>query len=125
MKTTTLYRPVGQFELDVILQAGGSAFPPRLPEQPFFYPVLNREYAEQIARDWNTRDERSGFAGYVLEFDVDSDYLDRFEVRKVGAANHLEYWIPADQLEEFNRHIVGTIRVIAEFSKKQGHETRM
>jgi hypothetical protein len=113
---TTLYRPVGQKEFDLIAQSGHKAFPPRLPEQPIFYPVLNREYAVQIARDWNTRDERSGFAGYVLEFDVDSDYLGRFEIRKVGGANHLEYWIPAEELEEFNRHIQGGIRMIAHFS---------
>ena len=98
---TTLYRPVGQFELDLIAGSGYKQFPPRLPEQPIFYPVLNRAYAEQIARDWNTRDERSGFVGYVLEFDVDADYLNGFEVKKVGGSQHLEYWIPAEQLEEF------------------------
>jgi hypothetical protein len=81
-----------------------------------FYPVLNREYAEQIASDWNTRDERSGFVGYVVEFDVEADYLSRFEVKKVGGMNHLEYWIPAEGLQEFNRHISGVIRVIARFT---------
>ena len=72
MKTITLYRPVGQGELDLIAENGYRAFPPRLPEQPIFYPVLNREYAEQIARAWNTRDERAGFVGYVTEFDVEA-----------------------------------------------------
>lgn len=81
---------------------------------------MSREYAEQIARDWNTRDERSGFAGYVTEFDVDADYLKRFEIRKVGSSNHLEYWIPAEELEEFNRHIRGKIRVIAQFTNSDG-----
>ena len=117
MKTMTLYRPVGQQELNLIAKSGYKTFPPRLPEQPIFYPVLNREYAEQIARDWNTRDERSGFVGYVVKFDVDSGYLDRFEVRKVGGSNHLEYWIPAEQLAEFNDHIQGQIRVIAQFDR--------
>ncbi len=64
--TTTLYRPVGQAELDLIRESGFIAFPPRLPEQPIFYPVLTRSYAEQIARDWNTKDPKSGFVGYVL-----------------------------------------------------------
>jgi hypothetical protein len=50
-----LFRPVGQKELDLISESGFTRFPPRLPEQPIFYPVLNIEYAEQIARDWNTR----------------------------------------------------------------------
>lgn len=116
VNTMTLFRPVGQGELDLIVASGYRAFPPRLPEQSIFYPVLNREYAEQIARDWNTRDERSGFVGYVLEFDADAKYLSRFETKKVGAANHLEYWIPAEDLQEFNNHIIGAIRVIAKFS---------
>jgi hypothetical protein len=67
-----LYRPVGQRELDLIMAASYEAFPPRLPWQPIFYPVLNREYAEQIARDWNTQPKYSGSVGYVLEFDVDA-----------------------------------------------------
>lgn len=113
--TTKLYRPVGQGELDLIAANGFKSFPPRLPEQPIFYPVLTKEYAEQIARDWNTRDERSGFAGYVLEFEVESKYLERLEIRKVGTSQHVEYWIPAEELEEFNRHIDGEILVIAKF----------
>jgi hypothetical protein len=44
----TLYRPVGQKELDLIRELEYRAFPPRLPEQPIFYPVLNQEYAAQI-----------------------------------------------------------------------------
>jgi hypothetical protein len=115
MPVTTLYRPVGQKELDLIIASGCDGFPPRLSHQPFFYPVLNREYAEQIARDWNTKDEVSGYVGYVLEFDVDSAYLSGFEIQKVGGKNHLEYWIPAEQLDEFNRHIIGKIRGVGEF----------
>lgn len=115
MPTQTLYRPVGQQELDLIAAAGYRAFPPCLPEQPVFYPVLTREYAERIARDWNTKDERSGFVGYVVEFDVDTDYLSRFEVRKVGNEQHLELWVPAQELREFNRHIRGVIRLVARF----------
>jgi hypothetical protein len=116
MSVITLYRPVGQAELDLVAASGYRAFPPRLPEQPIFYPVLTREYAEQIARDWNTKDERSGFVGYVTQFAVDADYLNRFEVKKVGGKDHLEYWIPAAELEEFNRHICGKILVIQKFS---------
>jgi hypothetical protein len=117
MRVTTLFRPVGQTEFDLIAASGFKSFPPRLPEQPIFYPVLTREYAEQIARDWNTKDQRSGFTGYVLEFDVDSKYLDRFSVQKAGSYQHLEYWIPAEELEEFNRHICSQIRVIRKFTR--------
>ena len=116
MQTVTLCRPVGQRELELIALSGYRAFPPRLPEQPIFYPVLTREYAEQIARDWNTKDESSGFVGYVLQFDVDADYLANFQVHRAGGKQHLEYWIPAEELQEFNRHIQGAIRIVATFT---------
>jgi hypothetical protein len=80
---------------------------------------LTKEYAEQIARDWNTKDERSGFIGYVLEFDVDAEYLSRFEIRRVGSDKHLEYWIPTGELDEFNRQIQGEIRTINRFTPQQ------
>lgn len=60
-----LYRPVGLGELRLIAAAAFRAFPPRLPDQPIFYPVLTLDYARKIARDWNTRDQQSGFAGFV------------------------------------------------------------
>lgn len=113
--TVTLYRPVGQKELDLIRESGARAFPPRLSWQPIFYPVLNEEYAVQIARDWNTRDEASGFVGYVTRFRVRAEYLQRYPVQTVGATMHQEYWIPAEELAEFNQNIVGRIEVIAEF----------
>ena len=112
--TITLFRPTGQRELDLIAASGFRAFPPRLPEQPIFYPVLNEAYATQIARDWNTKHNNPP-VGYVTRFEVDTSYLDRFDVQIVGGSQHSEYWIPAEDLDEFNRHIVGLIEVIAEF----------
>ena len=113
--TTVLFRPVGPKELELIRESGFTAFPPRLPEQPIFYPVLNREYAEQIARDWNANDPSTGYLGFVTRFQVDSAYLAKFEAKQVGAAIHLEYWIPAEELAEFNGKIMGLIEVVAEF----------
>lgn len=109
---TTLYRPVGPQELALIEASGWREFPPRLPEQPIFYPVLNEEYAIEIARDWNVRE--SG-AGYVTRFEVDAEFLRRYEVQTVGARRHQELWVPADELAELNRHIAGLIVVTAEF----------
>lgn len=111
----TLWRPVDGNELRLIEQAGYRRFPPRLPEQPIFYPVLNFEYAEQIARDWNSKDERHANVGYVTEFDVETDFLDQYEPHQVGGRAHREYWIPAEDLERFNDAIVGKIRVVAEY----------
>lgn len=112
MKTVTLYRPVGPKELNLIEQVEWKAFPPRLPDQPIFYPVLNEDYAIQIARDWNV--PASG-SGYVTRFSVDADYLSRFAVQCVGGQEHQELWVPAEELEEFNRHIVGCIEVTRQF----------
>jgi hypothetical protein len=106
-----LYRPVGLAELELIAQAGFRAFPPRLPEQPIFYPVLNFQYAEHIARDWNTK--RPPYAGFVTMFEVDQAYADQFEVQTVGSRIHQELWIPAEELAEFNRHIISNIEVVA------------
>jgi hypothetical protein len=103
------------YELRLIRESGYTAFPPRLPEQPIFYPVLNQAYAEQIARDWNTQDERSGYMGAVMAFDVDADYLAQFKAQTVGAAQHRELWIPAERLDEFNRQIIGGICVLSVF----------
>jgi len=86
-----------------------------LLEQPFFYPVLNEEYATQIARDWNTKDESSGFAGYVLRFNVQTAFLQQYEIHVVGGSMHREYWIPASELVNLNANIVGSIEVVSEF----------
>lgn len=112
---TTLFRPVGEKELELIRASRFRSFPPRLPEQPFFYPVLTLGYATQIARDWNTKDSQSGFVGYVLRFQVESDFLSRYTVRQVGDAGHREYWIPSDDLAEFNEQIVGKIEIVATY----------
>ncbi|MFZ6028184.1 MAG: ADP-ribosylation/crystallin J1 [Chloroflexota bacterium] len=110
-----LYRPVGLKELQLIAESGYKAFPPRLPYQPIFYPVLTYSYAEQIARDWNTDDEASGYAGFVTQFDVDDEYVARYEIKTVGGSVHQELWVPAERLGEFNAHLRGRITVQASF----------
>ncbi len=116
LEAVTLYRPVGAKELELIEEANFLAFPPRLYFQPIFYPVLNEDYATQIAREWNTKDEASGFMGYVTRFKVKADYLSKFEIQTVGAANvHQEYWIPAEDLDAFNKNLIGRIEVISTF----------
>lgn len=111
--TTVLYRPVGPKELVLIAASEYTGFPPRLPEQPIFYPILNEEYATQIARDWNTKD--GSRSGYVKRFQVNSEFLQQYKVQTVGGSIHQEYWIPAEDLPEFNRNIAGKIEIIAEF----------
>jgi hypothetical protein len=101
--------------MDLVRASGFRAFPPRLPEQPIFYPVLTEQYATQIARDWNTTDERSGYAGYVLRFRVRTGFLAAYDVHVVGSSEHCEYWIPAGDLATLNDNIEGKIEVLSEF----------
>jgi hypothetical protein len=108
----TLWRPVGAQELESIRQSGMRAFPPRLPEQPIFYPVPTEEYAVKIARDWNVPASGSGF---VTRFHVRRSFIDRYEVQEAGGRSHLEYWIPAEELDAFNAAIVGLIEVVRSF----------
>src|SRR5712664_133089 len=110
--TMTLFRPVGPKELELIRATGNRAFPPRLPEQPIFYPVLNESYAAQIARDWNLK--ASG-AGYVTRFRVRKAFVAKYPIQTVGGSTHQELWIPAEELPAFNQNIVGEIEVIVEF----------
>lgn len=110
-----LYRPVGTSELELIKESGYTSFPPRLSEQPIFYPVLNEEYACEIAEKWNTKTNDG--KGYVTRFAVDDDYIAQFEVHTVGNHVHQELWVPADELKAFNQHIIGVIEVIKEYRK--------
>lgn len=108
-----LYRPVGLEELLLVYDAEMRAFPPRLPDQPIFYPVTNEGYAKQIARDWNTKSGTLG--GFVTRFVVDDGYASKFERRVVGAREHEELWVPAEELPDFNGRLDGRIEVIGAF----------
>lgn len=116
---TTLYRPIGLKELQLIIDSDYKKFPPRLSWQPIFYPVLNQAYAEQIALEWNTNDEFSGYCGVVTAFSLSNDYLEKYPVQNVGAKIHEELWIPAEELEAFNSQIIDSIAIIKVFAGKQ------
>lgn len=108
----TLYRPVGEKEKKLIEQSGYLTFPPRLDFQPIFYPVLNQRYAEEIASKWNIKSHDSDYVGYVTNFEIDESYISSFDVQTVGASYHQELWIPAEELDNFNKHIIGKIKII-------------
>ena len=115
-----LYRPVGLKELQLIIESDFNAFPPRLAQQPIFYPVLNATYARQIAERWNTVDAMSGYVGFITEFDIDDDFANRYPVQLAGDKDvHQELWVPSEELEEFNQHIAGKIKVIEHFVGEQ------
>jgi hypothetical protein len=112
IETVVPWRPTGPEELALVEASGWREWPPRLPEQPIFYPVLNEEYAARIARDW---DVPASGSGYVTRFEVRKSFLDRYQVRQVGGESILEYWIPAEDLSALNASIVGQIEIVAEY----------
>lgn len=115
-ETVTLYRPTGLHELKLVQESGFQRWPPRLPDQPIFYPVLNFEYAEEIARDWNAKRNRPP-VGFVTTFEVRSDVATGYDIQVVGAAiRHQELWVPAEDLDAFNAAIVGKIRVLSHYT---------
>ena len=116
-ETITLFRPVGPAELELIRQSGFRAFPPRLPEQPIFYPVLTEDYAVKIARDWNVP---AAGAGYVTRFAVLASYLAAYQPQDAGGVAHREYWIPAEDMPAFNAAIIGEIEIVATFLGQAG-----
>jgi len=113
MSPLPLYRPVGPTELALIRGSGFRCFPPRLVGQPIFYPVLTESDARQIARQWKVPEAGAGF---VTRFSVDERFAAKYRVHCVGGPAHRELWVPAEDLAEFNRHIVGLIEVVAGFT---------
>jgi hypothetical protein len=114
-ETITLFRPTGTKELQLVADSGYLRWPPRLPDQPIFYPVLNEPYATEIARDWNTK--FGDKIGHVTRFAVTKVFLDRYQRQIVGGRQHEEYWIPAEDLDNMNANIVGKIEVIGTFTE--------
>ena len=110
--TAVLFRPVGPEELRLIEQSGFRAFPPRSAQQPIFYPVLTEQFAVKIVHEWIVPD--SG-AGYVTRFKVRRAFLSRYQIQNAGGKDLQEYWIPAEDLAEFNQNIIGPIEVIRHF----------
>jgi hypothetical protein len=111
-ETVTLYRPTGSRELELVKQSGFKCWPPRLPEQPIFYPVTNERYATEITTKWNVREKD---VGYVTRFQVKKSFIDKYPVQQVGDSYCTEWWIPAEELAELNHNIVGFIEVIGEY----------
>ena len=110
--TILLFRSTGPAELEQLKENDFTRWPPRLPDQPIFYPVLHESYAEEVARNWNVPEDRMA---YVTRFLVKKSFIDQYELHMVGGELHIEYWIPAEDLEALNDNIVGKIEVIGEF----------
>ena len=113
-----LYRPTGSKELVLVRDSGWKIWPPRLPDQPIFYPVTTRLYAEKIARGWNSVLPAPDNYGFVTRFEIRQDMAARYPIQSAGGRDHEELWVPAEELDDFNQAILGKIEVIAAFKDK-------
>jgi hypothetical protein len=109
-EAVVLWRPCGPREMELVAESGFRAWPPRLPEQPIFYPVTNEQYAREVNR-WNLNEQGHGF---ITRFLVRREFMDRYAVETVGGRRHTEWWIPAEDLAEMNANILGLIEVVDE-----------
>ena len=107
-----LFRSTGVAELRLVRDLDWRAWPPRLPEQSIFCPVMTFAYAERIARDWSAVDDAWGF---VTPSDVAGDMAARHPIQEAGGRAHSELWVLAKDLAAFDRAIVGRIDVVAAY----------
>ncbi|MEM7642429.1 MAG: ADP-ribosylation/crystallin J1 [Pseudomonadota bacterium] len=114
-----LWRPTGLTELLLVRDSGWRRWPPRLPDQPIFYPVTTEDYAAKIARDWNSVLAPPDNLGFVTRFEIDDATAARYPVQEAGGAAHRELWIPAEALAAFNDGIVDEIAVVVAFRDGQ------
>jgi hypothetical protein len=108
-----LYRPMDIEELCAVYETGMKTFPRRKAEQPIFYPVLNLDYADEIAGRWNVKGPSA--SGYVAKFSIDDTYADQFQPRQVGGSHHVELWVPAEELSKFNGYILLPIVIVSAY----------
>jgi hypothetical protein len=43
-----------------------------------------------------------------------ASFVSRYQIHRVGADHHTEWWIPAEELDLLNDNIIGEIEVIGE-----------
>ena len=113
-----LFRPTGLKELLLVCETGWTAWPPRLPDQPIFYPVTSFDYAEKIARDWNSVAPAPDNLGFVTRWEMADDITQTHPLQLAGGRDHEELWVPAEDMDAFNARIVGKIEVIAAYRDK-------
>lgn len=109
-----LYRPLDAEEYHAIEARRFHGFPPRSEEQPIFTALLSEEGASQIARHMRISKQADNTV-YVVSFLVDDAYIRQFPVQQAHERDRRALWIPADELDILNQHLIGDIRVLASY----------
>ena len=113
--STCLYKSLTPAQFAGVIQSDWRELAAESPDQKMFYPKLNRQYAEMVARMLNLAHYN---AAYVVKFNVNALFLARYEIQTVAYDEHQEYKIPIEDLPLLNCHIVGIIEVVSAFTLK-------
>lgn len=109
-----LYRPLNAEEFHAVEARSFRGFPPRSDEQPLFTALLSEEGASQIAKHMRIAKEAENTV-YVVSFLVEDAYIRQFPVQHAEERNRRALWLPAEEVDILNQHLIGTIRVIASY----------
>jgi hypothetical protein len=113
--TIRLYKPLSPLQLEEVINSGWSSFAVDSPLQKVFYPKIHRRYAENLARQW---DAVQFNAGYVVAFDVPTEFMAKYEIQTTAYEEHREYVVPVEELSLFNQNIKGKISVVTTFKRE-------
>ena len=109
-----LYRPLCAEEYHEIEAMKFKGFPARNPDQPLFTALLSQEGASQIAKRMKVAKQADPTV-YVVSFLVDDAYIRQFPVQHTDDRNRRALWIPAEEMDILNQHLIGGIRVLATY----------
>ena len=110
-----LYRPISADEYAALKEKDFSGFPPRDAGQPLLTALLSQEGASQIARHMRVDKQTEDNTVYVVGFLVEDPYIRQFPVQHAGETDRRALWIPAEEVEILNQHLIGKIRVLEQF----------
>ena len=110
-----LFRPIGANELGLIAKSGFRRFRRGWPRTPPSLPWRRSTTLVAWRSLSKTQDKRSGFAGFVIRFEVANNYVERLAARASHGPADGGFQVPPGELENLNSHLVGRIEVVRRY----------
>ncbi|MBR5372478.1 MAG: hypothetical protein IK130_09720 [Oscillospiraceae bacterium] len=109
-----LYRPISGEEYRAIEERGFQGFPKRTEGQQILTVLLSQDGAMEIARRLRVEKQKDNKV-YVVSFLVEDSYIRQFPVQYREKPEYSALWIPAEETEILNQHIIGKIRLVTSY----------
>lgn len=110
-----LYRPLSAEEYSQIAERQFTGFPPCRDGQQLFTLLLSQQGAEAIARRMRIA-KQSEPVVYVVSVNAEDAFIRQYPVQHKEDPDRRAVWIPADEVDILNQHLVGKIRLIEQFN---------